>query len=421
MPSPRSAKPRLLLIITELHMGGAARVMRDHASAFAPHYDIHEVVFRSSDANDFPGERPPIVLDGGKTSGGALANLVRRARRLARIKRSLGTEISISHLEGAHYLDLLSRGAGKVVLCVHGSIRHNRDFRGAKGWLRRRVMMPALYRRADRIVTVSRDIVPELVAMGVDHSRMLTINNFFDVDGIAAKAGEPMSAEELAIFASRPVLVTAARFAEQKNLTALIDVFAALKQSRQATLVVLGDGPLRDTLVGQAAGRGLSIYRRWTGEPLTPGRDVYFLGNRANPFPFLAKATLFVLPSSWEGFPMALCEAMACGTAVVSTDCPTGPREILAPASARPPSPIRESETGEYGVLMPTLDRTASFAADRQVWVEALVRLLDDPAERERLAIAGRRRIEDFTPEKIVPQWLSLIDALLAEPAATSR
>lgn len=416
-------KPKLLMIITELQMGGAARVMRDQAIALAPHFDIDEVIFRGSDDNDFPGDRPPIALDpadGPRRPLARLFNLIRRAGRLRAIKRGLGTRVSISHLEGAHYVDLLSRQNEKIILCVHGSILHNRDFRGAKGLLRRRVLIPTLYPRADRIVTVSRDIVPELVAMGVEPARIRTINNFFHVDAIAAKAAEPLSADEQAIYDGAPVLATSGRFAEQKNQAPLLDIFAELIRARPAKLVMLGDGPLRNELVERAEALGLKSYRAWTGEPLTADCDVYFLGTRANPFPFMRKAALFVLPSSWEGFPLALCEAMACRIAVVSTDCPTGPREILAPDSAALERPIRVSEKGPHGMLMPMLDRHETLAAAKQMWVETLARLLDDPHERARLASAGRERVRDFAPGKIVSQWLALIDELLEEPARTS-
>lgn len=417
----RDAKPKVLLVVTELSMGGAARVVRDHAAAFAEHFDVREVVFNTDDGVDFPGEERPLSLDVGGGGGplAKLANLGRRVRRLSRIKQQFGPEVSISHLEGAHYVDLLSRGSEKIILCVHGSILGNRDIRGAKGWLRRRVLIPTLYRRADRIVTVSRDIVPELVAIGVEPARIRTINNFFDVAEIASKAAEPLPVEERAIFAGAPVLVTSGRFAEQKNQAPLLAIFAELVRSRPAKLVMLGDGPLRDDLVAQAEQLGLRTYRAWDGGPPNADCDLYFLGNRANPFPYLKHAALFVLPSSWEGFPLALGEAMACGLPVVSTDCPTGPREILAPDSSAPNRPIRAAENAPYGVLMPMLDRKDRAIQDRAVWVENLARLLDDPAERARLAAAGAQRVMDFAPDRIVPQWLDLIGELI-EPERTS-
>ena len=415
-------KPRVLMLVTELSMGGAAKVVREVSAMLAGRFEVHEAVFNVGDGVDFPGTAPVHSL--GVAGGGGFLiksmNFARRISRTRRLKRQLGIDVSISHLEGAHYVDALSRRGEKMVLCIHGSMVRDHEPKGLREWLRLRAIAPLIYRRADRIVTVSRDIAPQMVLLGIPAAKTVTINNSFDVEGIEARSREPLSDEERQIYAGAPVLVTSGRFAKQKNQARLLDIFAELIRSRPAKLVMLGDGPLREELVARADALGLKTYRAWSGEPLTGDRDLYFLGNRANPFPFLRHASLFVLPSAWEGFPLSVGEAMACGLPVVASDCPTGPREMLAPDSAVPERPIRQAEGGAYGVLMPMLVAAETLAADREIWVETLARLLDDLAERNRLAAAGRARVEDFSPEKIAPQWLRLIDELLERPATTS-
>jgi glycosyltransferase involved in cell wall biosynthesis len=286
---------------------------------------------------------------------------------------------------------------------------------GPKDWLRKRVLIPRLYNRADRIVTVSRDVGPELVSLGIELRKIHTINNFFEAHAIASAAAEALPPEELKIFDDAPVLVTAARLHAQKNPLAMLDVMAALRRLRPARLVWVGDGPMHEAVVERAQELGLALWDAGNGAPPAEAADVYLVGNRVNPFPCIARSKLFVLPSLWEGFPMALCEAMACGVPVVSADCATGPREILAPASGMPDQPIKEAEMGDFGLLMPLLRTGNSYQSAIAAWAETLSRLLDDPAERNRLAAAGRRRVEDFTPEKIVPQWLDLIGELLGD------
>lgn len=416
-PTP-PRRPRLLMLITELQMGGAARVFRDHVRAFAPYFEIHEMVFDQADGLDFGGEHPPISLDRGKRGRGPLRpliNLVGRVRRLRRIKRELGIDLCISHLEGAHFVDLLSKQGEKTLLCVHGSILHSELASGPKDWLRKRVLIPRLYNRADRIVTVSRDVRPELVSLGIAPQKIQTINNFFEAEAIGAAAAQALPPEELKIFDDASVLVSAARLHPQKNPLAMLDVMVELRRSRPARLAWIGDGPMREALTGRAQELGLALWDAETGVPPSEAADVYLLGNRVNPFPYIARARLLVLPSLWEGFPMALCEAMACGVPVVSADCATGPREILAPASAIPEQPIGQAEMGDFGLLMPLLRPGGGYPSAVRAWAATLAGLLDDPAERNRLAAAARRRVEDFTPDKIVPQWLELVGDLLGD------
>ncbi|HEV2043146.1 MAG TPA: glycosyltransferase, partial [Sphingomicrobium sp.] len=140
--------------------------------------------------------------------------------------------------------------------------------------------------------------------------------------------------------------------------------------------------------------------------------DVVFAGFQDNPFRLQRHAQMFLLTSGWEGFPMVLGEAMACGLPIVSADCPTGPREFLAPDTiGHADRPLRVAETGDHGLLMPI--PAVGEQATIDPWVETLDRLLGDSAERERMAAASLARAEDFSRDTIAPQWLALIDEML--------
>ncbi|UYZ57441.1 glycosyltransferase [Hymenobacter latericus] len=412
----RSMSCQVLLLIPNLGLGGAQRVFHDHSVELAKHYDVTEAVFNLEGGNLFPSNNSVESLEvaGGGSALDKVRNFVARITRLRNLKQRLRTDICISHLEGADYVNLLSKGSEKVILCIHGSKLHDQNIRGAVGWLRKKVLMPSLYNRADRIVTVSRDINPELISgFGVKPEKIQTINNFFEVDRITAKAQEPLSAEEQAVYDSAPVLVTSGRLTIQKNQAPLLDSFAALLRKQAAKLVFVGDGELRDDLTARARALGLRVYEAWSNHQLTPDYDVYFVGLQQNPFKYIRPAALFVFPSAWEGFPMALGEAMICGVPAVTTDCPTGPREILAPASSAPAQPIRQAERAEFGMLMPMLNQAATLAADQQVWTETIAALLNDEAERQRLGKLASQRMQDFTREKIFGQWVQAINEVL--------
>ncbi|UYZ61358.1 glycosyltransferase [Hymenobacter weizhouensis] len=407
----------LLLLIPNLGFGGAQRVFHDHSVELAKHYAVTEAVFNTEGGNMYPSGNKMVSLEvgGGGSATEKIRNFGRRIGRLRALKRRLHTDVCISHLEGADYVNLLSKGPEKVVLCIHGSKLHDGNIMGLVGWLRKKILMPGLYNRADKIVTVSRDINPELInGFGVKPEKLVTINNFFEVTQIEQKSQEPLSTEEQAVYDAAPVLVTSGRLTIQKNQAPLLDAFATLIQRRSAKLVFVGDGELRNDLTRHARQLGLRVYEAWSQDALTPECDVYFLGLKQNPFKYIRPASLFVFPSAWEGFPMALGEAMICGVPAVTTDCPTGPREILAPNTDTPRVSIRAAEKAEFGVLMPMLNQPASLAADLRVWTDTLCQLLNDVTERERLGRLASQRMQDFTREKIFRQWVTMLDDVLA-------
>nr|WP_236018680.1 glycosyltransferase [Hymenobacter sp. BT559] len=406
----------ILLLIPNLGMGGAQRVFHDHSVELAKRYTVTEAVFNLEGGDAYPSGNPVVSLEvsGG---GGALEktqNFWRRVKELRRLREKKRPAVVVSHLEGADYVNLLSGGPGKIVLCIHGSKLHDANINGPVGWLRKRILMPWLYNRADAIVTVSRDIKPELVDFfGVKAEKILTINNFFEVADVEAKAQELLSLAEQAVYASAPVLVTSGRLTRQKNQVPLLTVFAHLLRQQPAKLVFVGDGELRDDIVGAARQRGLRVYEAWSSAGLSTEYDVYFMGMQTNPFKYIKPATLFVFPSAWEGFPMALGEAMICGIPVVSTDCPTGPREMLAPTTTAPALALRHAEWAEFGVLMPMLTNETTQLADEAVWTTTLLQLLADKGARQRLGQAARRRMNDFTRERIAGQWVQLLEDVI--------
>ena len=135
-----------------------------------------------------------------------------------------------------------------------------------------------------------------------------------------------------------PVILGVGRLTGQKAFNVLIEAFARVRKSQQVRLLILGEGDERPILEAQIRNLGLE-------------QDVDLPGFVANPYPYMAQAALFVLSSRWEGLPTVLVEAMSLGTPVISTDCPSGPREIL--------------RNGQYGPLVPVDDPDALAMAMR--------------------------------------------------------
>lgn len=191
-----------------------------------------------------------------------------------------------------------------------------------------------LYLSADAIIGVS-----EGVARDVEHQLKLkrgsvsTIYNPIALDHIAAMQQIVKPPAEFPVFLQlpRPIVVSMGRLAPQKAHVDLIAAFADLSPSARGSLVIFGEGPLRSFLEAYAQERGIS-------------NRLFMPGFVENPWWFLARSDVFAFSSHWEGFGLALVEALACGVPVVSTDCPFGPAEILTGVPGTQLVPVGDTE-----------------------------------------------------------------------------
>lgn len=178
-----------------------------------------------------------------------------------------------------------------------------------------RTSMRYAYRGADAIVAVSDGVATSIVEqLGVREDRVQVILNPVITPRVLSGAEEPIDHEWFCQDAP-PVVLGVGRLVEQKAFDTLMRAFAVLRASQECRLVILGEGRLRGSLQQLAEELGIE-------------NDVAMPGFVDNPFKYMANAGLFVLSSRWEGLPNALIQAMAVGCRVVTTDCPSGPREV---------------------------------------------------------------------------------------------
>jgi glycosyltransferase involved in cell wall biosynthesis len=315
----------------------------------------------------------------------------------------------VSFLERANFVNIISKLFKKHKAII--SVRMDQQT-GHVG-LRKlnKLLVRILYPKADLIIAVSYGVKHSLVNLGVEEEKIKVIYNPYPIDEIRELAKEPLGSYE-EIF-KHPVLITAGRLTKPKGQWYLLRVFKALKERhKDLRLVILGEGELKDYLVRLSEELGLKTYV-WDRDKLSESFDVYFLGFQKNPFKFIARSKLFVFPSLWEGFPNALVEAMACGVCVVSSDCRSGPREILAPNTDFNYQ-TQKPEFAEYGVLMPVFEvkyKSAEepFGGKEMMWVETIDKLLEDENLRKNYSEKAKQRAEDFRIEKIVQEWREII------------
>jgi glycosyltransferase involved in cell wall biosynthesis len=251
--------------------------------------------------------------------------------------------------------------------------------RAASNFTRRRQrIVPLLVRHfyswADYVVGNSQGVADDLIHVtGLPRDRIKMLYNPVITPEVREKAGASLQHPWFEP-GQPPVVLAVGRLTRQKDFPLLIQAFAQVRQTRPARLIILGEGPDRAILEAQVNQLGLKD-------------DVALPGFVENPYAYMSRASLYVLSSQWEGLPTVLIEALYCGSPIVATDCPSGPKEILA--------------DGQHGILVPVGDAAAMSKA-----IEA--------------GLAGRTprpSVESWHPyslEAVVKQYVSL---LLNDPA----
>jgi glycosyltransferase involved in cell wall biosynthesis len=268
----------------------------------------------------------------------------------------------------------LSGSRSRLLVSEHIQVSRHAAFDDTWGDQRLHGLLKRAYLKADGIVAVSDGVAADLAAYaGIPRERITTVYNPVVEPDLRRKAREPLDHPWFAR-GEPPVILAAGRLHPQKNFPTLIRAFAQLRAKRPARLVILG-----------AANPKMLAYAeelKALSGTLGVAEDVAMPGFVDNPLAFMARSSVFVLSSLYEGLGIVLIESLACGTPVVSTDCPSGPREIL--------------DHGRFGPLVPIGDH-----AELAMAIEAV---LDDPPPAERL----RARAELFSVDRAVDNYLKL-------------
>jgi glycosyltransferase involved in cell wall biosynthesis len=226
-----------------------------------------------------------------------------------------------------------------------------------------------LYKQASRIIAVSEGVARDLTqSLDLPEGLVIAIHNPVVDEELYELAQKP--ADHPWLLEDQPVLLGVGRLVPQKDYPNLLRAFRRIRRKRPIRLIILGEGVER---------RGLEKYAQHLGVR----QDIDFLGFVKNPFPYMRQCTVYVLSSRFEGLPGSLIQAMACGAPVVSTDCPSGPSEII--------------ESGSNGFLVP-VDNDEQLA-------DSIESLLDNPALRRSFSEAAQRAASDFAVSPMIKHY----------------
>lgn len=360
---------KIALFIPSLHGGGAERVMVSLANGLARRGIAVDLVL-VKDAGVYRSQvdaRVRVVdLKGRRalTSLFALASYLRREKPDAMLSAMNYVNVV------AVWSRLLSGSKTRLVLSEHANL--SQALADTKGWVAKVLprLMKATYGRADAIVAVSDGVAADLAAtLGYPRNAISTRHNPIETIELADKSRET---PDHPWFGSGepPVIIGVGRLSKEKDFPTLIEAFNQLRKALPVRLAILGEGGERPALESLISA---SPYKN----------DILLAGFKANPYSWMHRAAVFVLSSRWEGFGNVLVEAMACGTPVVSTACPSGPQEIL--------------EHGKWGRLVPV--------GNAQALADALRLTLADPSPPD-----VRKRAEAFSVAHAVDAYLNVLD-----------
>jgi glycosyltransferase involved in cell wall biosynthesis len=249
------------------------------------------------------------------------------------------------------------------------------------------VLMRYVYPQSDGLIGVSKDTITDLVEtlkIAADIPMRVVLNPI-NRDRVHQLSQNPIDHPWFQT-SDIPVIVTAARLAKQKQLDGLLRAFAQVTQTMSARLLILGEGPLRADL------ESLCQELRIEDSVWMPGYD-------SNPYRYMAAADVFVLASAWEGCPIALQEAMACGAAVVVTDAPGGMKDII--------------EYGKHGMLVSTNNPDAL--------AKGLLQILADSNLKQHYRDQAKQRSQDFHYLNTSRQYLEFCQTVLAPSTQTQE
>ncbi|NND06802.1 MAG: glycosyltransferase [Saprospiraceae bacterium] len=387
----------IAVLINSLAIGGAERVALTLLKEI--HQRDHQTILICVDAED--GYEPPdfceiIYL----TNFNKLHHPIYKiiwiticAFRLRMLIRNKNIHAVQSHLNRANLINTASKIFGAThyaQIVLHTQLRFSRWRLIA--WVKK-TLFKWLYTKADLMVSISsamQNRISDTLNLVEGQPYQVVIPNPHDIDRIKALAkAEP---EGFTFDKKKKYLISAGRQIELKNVAKIIEAFSKVEKIiPDVELIILGDGP------SKSFNQSIALREKLT-------HKIHFMGHMPNPFAYVSRCDLLVLASESEGLPNIIIESLICDVPVLSSDCPTGPREILSPDSDVSGQIIDQIEYAPYGVLFPT--RRPDLMA------EAMVELLQDESLHSAIKNRAREYVKNYAQKGIADRYLAFYPSI---------
>ncbi|MCT7531793.1 glycosyltransferase [Aliarcobacter cryaerophilus] len=374
-----SMKKKLSILIYSLSNGGAERVVSILLNQFKEKYDISLYLMNDTIFYEIPKDVKIVYLEKSNPNESPIKKFIKLILLAIKYKKINNSEISLSFMNRPNYINILAKIFGmksKVIISERAmpSLQHSNGLQGKVN----RFLIKNLYKYSDVITANSlgnsKDLIENFCC-----KKVVTINNIFDKITINQLSNEKISFRD-----NNFTFITVGRLDNGKNHSIMIDAIKSI----DAKLYIIGDGELRSTLQNKIIEDSLED-------------KVIFLDRQINPYKYISQADCFLFSSSHEGYPNVLVEALICGLPIISTDCKSGPREILAPNSNIDFQLEDKIELCEYGILVPI--------NNKEKLKESMNMIINDEELRNRYKEKSKIRADFFRIDKIIKQYEEII------------
>ncbi len=379
----------IVFLINSLCEGGAERAMLTLSKSFVE--DGHKVTILALTKNNFYTIPKGVELVYLSKMNDSLSGLIKmfympyHAWRVKQYVKKHNVALVQSYLFRANFVNLISSifGSKQVIQVVNRSVVSRFFKEGLSGKINL-FLIRYLYPKSDRVIHISLQMKEDFNKHFFKSKNEKVIYNPYDVDSVLRQSKEPV--EDFTFESHKRYIITVGRLIPLKRFQDVLEAMNHLDSDIE--LILLGDGAERTFLEERA--KKFSLDKR-----------VHFLGQVENPFKYITKSDIFILSSSVEGFPNVLLESMLCKTVVISSDCLSGPREILAPKSESAKRLSDGMELSEFGILYAVGDRVAL--------VEALRIVLEDNSLIYTYKERAFLRAKEFSVESIASQYREVL------------
>ena len=380
------------LLITKLNGGGAERTAANLSSLFDEYgEEVYLITFDGSNITyPYKGKLIDLSLGINKNVFDAIKKNIKRIIKVKKIKKKYNLDVCISFLDTPNLVNVLSGGKCKKIVSIRNYLSLEKP-----SFIRKQLIRFSSI-RADKTVCISKNVEYDMRDFfKIKEKKLCTIYNPVDIKSLLTIEEDYTFDKEFSDYFN---IVTMGRLTYQKGQWNLIYAIKDIVvQYPKVRLYILGDSELKNELEELV-------------KKLELEEHVFFLGFISNAHKFLRQCDLFVLTSLFEGLGNVLLEAMALGLPVISTDCKSGPREIIAPNS-NIKSVCENIDVERFGILVKQFSKEKNIVDnDSLVYIKQAIEMFYlDKKLREKYTTKSKMRANDFSKEKVYNEWMKLL------------